>query len=77
MALITYLTKTQFDFGALALLPEELAGLGLPAGLAEMGLPERLIPELAEAATKDHCAETNPCQASASDYEALFREAMA
>jgi len=52
------------------------ARLGLPAGLAEMGLPERLIPDLAEAATKDHCAETNPRDASAGDYEALFREAM-
>jgi len=52
------------------------ARLGLPRGLAEMGLPERLIPELAEAATKDHCAETNPRPAGASDYEALFREAM-
>jgi len=39
-------------------------------------LPEPLIPELAEAATRDHCAETNPRQASAADYEALFREAM-
>ncbi len=52
------------------------ARLGLPRGLAEMGLPEPLIPELAEAATKDHCAETNPRHASAADYEALFREAM-
>ena len=61
-------------------LAEAVAGLnarlGLPAGLAEMGLPERLIPELAEAATKDHCAETNPRGASASDYQALFRESM-
>ena len=52
------------------------ARLGLPAGLAEMGLPEALIPGLAEAATKDHCAETNPRPATASDYESLFREAM-
>ncbi len=29
MALITYLTKIQFDFGALALLPQELAALGI------------------------------------------------
>ncbi len=29
MALITYLTKIQFDFGALALLPEEMAALGI------------------------------------------------
>ncbi len=52
------------------------ARLGLPAGLAEMGLAERLIPALAEAATKDHCAATNPRPATAADYEALFREAM-
>ena len=47
----------------------------LPAVLTEMGLHERLIPELAVAATKDQSAETNPRRASASDYEALFREA--
>ena len=29
MALITYLTKIQFDHGALGLLSEELAGLGI------------------------------------------------
>ena len=46
------------------------------AGLGEMGLPEALIPALAEAATKDHCAETNPRPATAADYEALFRAAM-
>ena len=52
------------------------ARLGLPAGLTEMGLPAELIPDLAVAATKDHCAATNPRAASAADYEALFREAM-
>ncbi len=52
------------------------ARLGLPAGLAEMGLPADSIPGLAVAATRDHCAETNPRPASAADYEALFREAM-
>jgi len=61
-------------------LAEAVAGLnarlGLPAGLGEMGLPEALIPALAEAAIKDHCAETNPRPANASDYEALFRAAM-
>jgi alcohol dehydrogenase class IV len=52
------------------------ARLGLPKGLAEMGLPAELIPDLARAATRDHCAETNPRAASAADYEALFHEAM-
>ena len=51
-------------------------GISLPAGRAETGPPERLIPELAEAATRDHCTETDPRQASAGDYEALFRAAM-
>ena len=49
---------------------------GLPAGLAEMGLPAEMIPDLAVAATRDHCAKTNPRSASAADYETLFREAM-
>ncbi len=109
MALITYLTKTRFGFGALALLPEALAALGIARpmvatdkGIVVCGLLARLtavlpadtaatvfdatpanpteaaglIPNLAVAATRDHCAETNPRAASAADYEALFREAM-
>jgi hypothetical protein len=50
---------------------EAVAGLN-----ARLGLPERLIPDLTEAATKDHCAETNPRGAGVGDYEALLREAM-
>ncbi len=40
MALITYLTKIQFDFGALALVPEELAVLGIarPLVAADKGI---------------------------------------
>ncbi len=52
------------------------ARLGLPAGLADMRLPAELIPDLAVAAIRDHCAETNLRPASAADYEPLFREAM-
>ncbi len=39
MALITYLTKIQFDFGALALPPEELAGLGIARGSPRRDCP--------------------------------------
>lgn len=53
-----------------------IVACGLPAGLAEMGLPAEMIPDLAVAATRDHCAKTNPRAASAADYETLFREAM-
>ena len=53
-----------------------IVACGLPAGLAEMGLPAEMIPDLAVAATRDHCAKANPRSASAADYETLFREAM-
>jgi 4-hydroxybutyrate dehydrogenase len=52
------------------------ARLGLPPGLAAMGVEETMIPALAEAAVGDHCNATNPRPANATDYEALFREAM-
>ncbi len=52
------------------------ARIGLPGGLREMGVKEDWIPDLAVAATKDHCSATNPRPASAADYEDLFRQAM-
>ena len=48
---------------------------GLLARLTAV-LPAEMIPDLAVAATRDHCAKTNPRAASAADYETLFREAM-
>ncbi len=50
--------------------------LGIPAGLAEMGVEEAWLPELAEQAVADHCTATNPRPAGVEDYIALFREAM-
>lgn len=52
------------------------ARLGLPGGLAAMGVKPEWIPKLAVAATKDHCNATNPRPATAGDYEALFAAAM-
>src|SRR5271154_1992055 len=53
MALITYLTRIQFDFGALALLPTELASLGVKRplivtdrGIRSSGLLERVAEKL-------------------------------
>ena len=51
--------------------------LGLPAGLAEMGVRDSLLPDLAAAAALDHLSETNPRPATAADYEAILRAAMA
>jgi alcohol dehydrogenase class IV len=50
--------------------------LGIPAGLAEMGVREDRLPDLAEQAVQDHCTATNPRPAGVEDYIALFREAM-
>jgi alcohol dehydrogenase class IV len=52
------------------------ARLGLPASLRAMGVPEQVLPAMAEAATRDHCNPTNPRAASKDDYLALLRETM-
>jgi alcohol dehydrogenase class IV len=52
------------------------ARLGLPATLRAMGVPEQVMPAMAEAATRDHCNPTNPRQASKDDYLAMLRAAM-
>ena len=53
MALINYLTKIQFDFGAVSLLPEEIQTLGIErplvvtdAGIRQVGLLDRVLPLL-------------------------------
>ncbi len=50
--------------------------LGLPAGLAEMGVRRADLPDIAEAAARDHLSATNPRPATAADYAAILGEAM-
>jgi 4-hydroxybutyrate dehydrogenase len=50
--------------------------LGLPATLRDMGVPEQVLPAMAEAATRDHCHATNPRVATKADYLGLLHEAM-
>ena len=52
------------------------ARLGLPSGLKAMGVTESVLPEIAQAATKDHCHATNPRPASVDDYMGILRAAM-
>ncbi len=52
------------------------ARLGLPPTLRAMGVPEQVVPAMAEAATRDHCNPTNPRAASRDDYLAMLRAVM-
>jgi len=52
------------------------ARLGLPAGLAALGVNVAQFPDIVRGALADHCHKTNPRVASAEDYEALLASSL-
>jgi 4-hydroxybutyrate dehydrogenase len=52
------------------------ARLGLPKGLAEMGVTQDLFPKIIQGALVDHCHKTNPRIATAEEYEAILAESL-
>jgi 4-hydroxybutyrate dehydrogenase len=52
------------------------ARLGLPTGLAAMGVTESLFDEIIDHALVDHCHATNPRLASRDDYRRMLQESM-
>jgi 4-hydroxybutyrate dehydrogenase len=48
------------------------ARLGLPGGLAEMGVKREQFAHIIKGALADHCHKTNPRIASAEDYEEML-----
>ncbi|HYG45459.1 MAG TPA: iron-containing alcohol dehydrogenase [Bordetella sp.] len=50
--------------------------LGLPAGLAQLGVGADLFPRIVAGALADHSHKSNPREASAQDYEDLLRDSM-
>jgi alcohol dehydrogenase class IV len=52
------------------------ARLGLPRGLAAMGVTAELTDRIVQGALADHCHKTNPREASADDYRALIEASM-
>lgn len=52
------------------------ARLGLPRGLAAMGVTTELTDRIVQGALADHCHKTNPREASADDYRALIEASM-
>jgi len=52
------------------------ARLGLPNGLAAMGVGRGWFDKIIEGAMADHCHKTNPRLATAQDYQAMLEAAM-
>ena len=52
------------------------ARLGLPGGLAAMGVQSASFEKIIEGALADHCHKTNPRIATADDYEAMLERSM-
>lgn len=51
-------------------------GIGVPAGLGELGVSSADLPRLAELALRDACMSTNPRTATHAEIEALFAAAL-
>jgi alcohol dehydrogenase class IV len=50
--------------------------VGVPKGLASLGVSETDVPRLARFTLADACLSTNPRPADVADIEALFRAAL-
>ena len=50
--------------------------LGLPTGLAQLGVTRAMFPDIVRGALKDHSHRTNPRLASEADYEALLEASL-
>lgn len=57
-------------------LQEKNAALGLPTGLAQMGVTQDLTPRIVTGALADHSHKTNPRDASAQDYAEILESSM-
>ena len=50
--------------------------LGLPSGLAAMGVKPEMFPQIIEGAMADHCHKTNPRTPTSDDYAVLLKQSM-
>ncbi|MBX9348646.1 L-threonine dehydrogenase [Chromobacterium piscinae] len=68
--------KARSAEAAIAAIKRLAADVGIPAGLAALGVKEADIPTLADNALKDACGLTNPRKGSHQDVCSIFRAAM-
>lgn len=59
-----------------AVIKDMNARLGLPAGLAAMGVTENMFDAIISGAMADHCHNTNPRVATPDDYRVMLLQAM-
>jgi alcohol dehydrogenase class IV len=52
------------------------ARLGLPSGLAELGVTGAMVERIVDGAMADHCHKTNPRIATRDDYVAMIEASM-
>ncbi|MCY1379565.1 hypothetical protein D9M69_672940 [compost metagenome] len=52
------------------------ARLGLPKGLAEVGVTPAMFEQIIAGALADHCHKTNPRLATRDDYKAMLEASM-
>ncbi|PVX72528.1 iron-containing alcohol dehydrogenase [Paraburkholderia unamae] len=50
--------------------------LGLPTGLAQLGVTPEMFPDIIKGALKDHSHKTNPREASEADYRAMLQASL-
>lgn len=71
-----HLSKREAAEKAIDLVRELARDVGIPSGLAELGLPESSLPGLSKNAINDACFITNPRDADEKDIINIFREAL-
>ncbi len=75
-ARVEQMTPREAAEKAIAMVWELAQDVGISSGLAELGLPEDVLPELSENAIKDACFITNPRDADVSDIIEIFQSAL-
>jgi alcohol dehydrogenase len=70
------LTVTEAAFEAINAIRQLSASIGIPSGLAELGVKEADLAIMAENAQKDACMLTNPRKANHAQVVDIFKSAL-